>query len=139
MRADRATDVLLVEDDPDHADLLRFVVEDAIPGARVRWIDRGDAAAEHLARCGDEGGPPDLVLLDLKLPGLRGHEVLRRARSHPGLAGLPVLVVTSSNTPEDRQAAEDAGADGYIVKVAGLDRMEEVLREAAGRLVRAGA
>ena len=135
MTSEGVTEVLLVEDDPDHADLLRLVVEDAIPRAQVTWIDRGDTAAEHLARCGDAGKAPDLVLLDLKLPGLLGVDVLRRTRAHAGLAGLPVLVVTSSNAPEDRQEATDAGADGYLVKVAGLDRMEATLREAAGRLV----
>ena len=135
MTSERVTQVLLVEDDPDHADLLRLVVEDAIPAACVTWIDRGDAAAEHLTRCADAGEAPDLMLLDLKLPGLLGVEVLRRTRAHAGLSGLPVLVVTSSEAPEDRQAAADAGADGYLVKVAGLDRMEATLREAAGRLV----
>jgi len=128
-------EVLLVEDDPDHADLLQAVVEDAIPRCRVTWIDHGTAAVDHLTRCGELGEAPDLVLLDLNLPGFTGIEVLQRARALPGLVGLPVVVLTSSGAPEDRQAAADAGADRYLVKVAGLDLMTQLVRQVAGELL----
>lgn len=135
MRHDGSPEVLLIEDDPDHADLIGLCLADAVPGCRVTWIDHGTAAVEHLARCGDRGEPPDLVLLDLNLPGHTGIEVLRSARAHPGLPGLRVAMLTSSGAPEDRKAAADAGADRYLLKVAGLDRMVELLRQAAEELL----
>ena len=119
---------MLVEDNPDHADIIEGVLEDVLPDAAVEWVDHGTQAYERLeALAGGSGAAdspngaaggalPDLVLLDLKLPGYGGVEVLRRCRDHDRLKGLRIVMLTSSDAPEDRAAAIAAGADGYLVK-----------------------
>ena len=70
--------------------------------------------------------PPDLVLLDVQLPGADGLQVLRRLRSHPVTAGVPVVLLTSMGSAADRAAGLSAGADDYIVKP--FDTLELVAR-----------
>lgn len=111
--------VFLVEDNPDHADIIEGVLEDALPLAEVEWVDHGTRAFERLVEIAG-GDLPDLVLLDLKLPGYGGIEVLRRCRNHADLKGLRIVMLTSSDAPEDRAAAAAAGADGYLVKASPL-------------------
>lgn len=59
---------------------------------------------------------PDVMLLDLKMPGIDGFEVLRRIKNQPGLRRLPVVVLTSSREEGDRERAYDLGANSYLVK-----------------------
>lgn len=82
----------------------------------------GQAALDHLAqRCGV--GPdgqirpyPGLILLDLKMPGIDGFEVLRRIKADPILRRIPVVVLTSSLEEGDRALSYDCGANSYLVK-----------------------
>src|SRR5258708_32265067 len=60
--------------------------------------------------------PADLVVTDVEMPQLDGLQLISNMRSHPGLTNVPVLIVSSHGTDEDRQRGMDAGADGYIVK-----------------------
>jgi two-component system, chemotaxis family, sensor kinase CheA len=62
--------------------------------------------------------PADLVVTDVEMPNLDGFQLIATMRSHPRLANVPVLIVSSHGTEEDRQRGMDAGADGYIVKTA---------------------
>ena len=130
MTVGQATRVLLVEDDPDHADLIQMALKEAVPDAEVTWIDHGTRALRHLERCAQQQRSPDVVFLDLKLPGHGGIEVLQRLRAQPDLATLPVIVLTSSRAAEDRQAAEAAGADRFLVKVFPMARLGDTLRAA---------
>ena len=79
---------------------------------------------------------PDLVLLDLNLPGYGGAEVLRRCRSHEALCALSIVVLTSSEAPSDKAEAQAAGADGYLPKArSGTtlgDRLLELLEGLGG-------
>lgn len=59
---------------------------------------------------------PDLVLLDLMMPGLNGYEVCRSLRSDPETANLPVIILTARSLPRDRELAFLAGADDYLIK-----------------------
>jgi DNA-binding response OmpR family regulator len=121
--------ILLVEDDPDHAELIRFALEDAAPGSEIHWIDHGTRAIEHFDRCiaGDEQ-PPDLVFLDWKLPGHKGDEVLRHIRGAAALNGLPVAVLTSSSHQGDRDLAVQLGANRYLIKSLAASALESTLR-----------
>ncbi len=101
--------VLLVEDERDIADLVRYHVE----RAGMRFVHAADgAAALRLARAEQ----PDLVILDLLLPGLDGLEVCRQLRRDALTRRLPIIMLTARGEEVDRVVGLELGADDYIVK-----------------------
>ena len=74
------------------------------------------------ARTGEEGvdlafaNTPDLILMDIRLPGINGDEALRRLRADARTSGIPVIALTSSATSDDRERLRVAGFDGYLAK-----------------------
>jgi DNA-binding response OmpR family regulator len=101
--------VLLVDDEPVIRELVQAMLEG--DGVEVRCVDNGARALQEVAAL-----RPDLVLLDIVMPGLDGLAVLRLLRADAGLAGVPVHMLTARSRPADHAAAEKAGADGYIEK-----------------------
>jgi CheY-like chemotaxis protein len=131
----KALHVLLVEDDADHVFLVRRALAD-LPGTEVTVEVAGDGeqAAERLARSRfGPGGRPQLVLLDLKMPRMDGLELLARIRADEAVADLPVVVLTSSERPEDRQAALRAGATWFVCKPIDGRRFRAELQQLADR------
>jgi len=101
--------VLVVEDEPDIRDLI--VLHLAREGFRCRTASNGvDALREARAAL------PDLVVLDLMLPGLGGLEVCRRLRAEPATASLPIIMLTAKADEVDRVVGLEMGADDYVVK-----------------------
>ena len=105
----RAAIVLVVEDDPANQALLRGILE--AEGYRVRVTGDGPAGLRAVA-----AHPPDLVLLDVGLPGLDGYEVTRRLRGEPANATLPVLLLTGRTGVGEVVTGLEAGADDFIGK-----------------------
>ncbi len=101
--------ILVVEDEPDLAELIRFHLEQE--GFAARVCGAGDVALEEARR-----RRPDAVLLDLLLPGISGLEVCRRIRTDPRLATVPVIMVTAKADEADRVIGLELGADDYITK-----------------------
>lgn len=117
-----APDVLLVEDEGAVADVFRRFLERG--GFRVRWVDDGDAA---LAAVRDPR--PDLVVLDIMLPGKDGFTVLRELRNDPELQDLPVLILTALGEEEAVVEGFRLGVDEYLVKpVSGEEFLAKVRR-----------
>ncbi len=101
--------LLVADDDPDIA---RFVeLNLSLEGFDVEVVHDGEAALAAVLR-----DPPDLVLLDVMMPGLDGVEVLRRIRSSAATAALPVVLLTAKSMSADKVVGLTAGADDYIVK-----------------------
>lgn len=122
---DRAS-ILVVEDDAT----IRTLLEMALLGAgytRVSTVARGDDALAVVAR-----DKPDLVLLDVMLPGFDGLSVARRIRATPALAATRILMLTARTEPEDIVTGLEAGADDYVTKpfdrLVLLARIKAVLR-----------
>jgi CheY-like chemotaxis protein len=129
----RTLRVLLVEDDEDHVFLVRRALAD-LAGAEVAVEVAGDGeqAVERLARARfSPGGPPQLVLLDLKMPRMDGLEVLRRIRADEAAAGLPVVVLTSSERQDDREEALRLGATWFICKPTDGHRFRSEIQQLA--------
>ena len=127
--------MLLVEDDADHVFLVRRALAD-VPGTEVtiEVADNGEQATERLARSRfGPGRRPQLVLLDLKMPRMDGLEVLRRIRADAAAADLPVVVLTSSERPEDREAAVAAGATWFVCKPIDGRRFRSEVQQLADR------
>ena len=101
--------ILIIEDERDLAELLAFNLQQAGFAATLAH-DGAGGLAEALAQ------PPDLIILDLMLPGLLGTEVCRRLRREPATAGVPVLMLTARGAEFDRVAGFEVGADDYVVK-----------------------
>jgi DNA-binding response OmpR family regulator len=101
--------VLVVDDDPDVCDLVAYKLEQA--GFVVRRASDGDAALRAVA-----AERPDLVLLDIMMPGVPGLEVLRRWRADSATAALPVIMLTAKAQGNDVERGVELGADDYVVK-----------------------
>ncbi len=118
--------VLLVEDSPEDVEAVRRTLTRSRPDAQLEVVDDG---SEVIGRLVDTlGARPDLVLLDLNIPGLDGLGVLRALRHRPGLVSLPVVVLTSSTNPRDVAACYRAGANSYLFKPVDLALFQVVLR-----------
>lgn len=126
--------ILIVDDD---ADIRRMLAATLAPlGHAIEAVDDGRAA---LDRCSADGRPPDLMLLDLMMPGVDGLEVLRRLRAAPRTRAMQVVVLTARAGREPLQAAFDAGADDFMCKPFDLGevvaRVKAQLRIAGDRTV----
>jgi phosphate regulon transcriptional regulator PhoB len=103
------TQVLVVEDESDIRELIRFHLEQE--GFAVHEATTGE---EALAQIGDHG--PDLVILDLMLPGTDGMAVCKRIRANPATNGIPVIMLTAKAAEVDRVLGLEMGADDYVTK-----------------------
>jgi CheY-like chemotaxis protein len=112
-------EILLVEDNPADVRLVREALAEGEVQADLHWSASGEDALHYLRRTGAytaARATPDLVLLDLNLPGLHGQEVLMAIKQDPALLRIPVVVLTSSANPSDVQAAYGHHANAYQVK-----------------------
>lgn len=125
--------ILLVEDDPGHARLVMKNLRRAGVTHQVVWVDDGLRAVELLLRQGayrqDAAPLPDLVLLDLNLPGLSGIQVLAQLRSRERTRNLPVAMLTTSDQPEEILRCVELGCNAYLRKPLGdAQRAETIAR-----------
>jgi CheY-like chemotaxis protein len=117
--------ILIADDRASSRELLRTVLQRA--GYDVLEAEDGEQA---LAQA--RSGHPDLILLDLQMPGLDGFGVLAELRADPRFKELPVLALTASAMRGDRETILEAGFTDYLAKPAG----PEILRETVARLLR---
>ncbi|WP_257460039.1 CHASE domain-containing protein [Archangium lipolyticum] len=115
--------VLVVDDNVDAAELLGEVLE--LDGHQVTVVHDGLTALEHVDRV-----DPDVVFLDIGLPGMDGYEVARRMRQRPGGADLRLVALTGYGQASDRQRSREAGFDTHLVKPVDLDTLRELVADA---------
>ena len=106
---DKKFSILVVDDEPDVVTMLRHALESE--GFSVLEAYDGIAALDIAER-----EKPDLVLLDIMMPMMSGHEVCQQLKSNPQTQAIPVLCVTSANNETARSNTETAGAQGMLVK-----------------------
>ena len=114
--------VLLVEDNERNLKLARDVLEYA--GFTVLVALTGEEAVATARRT-----PPDLVLMDLQLPGIDGHAALSLLRDDARTCDIPVVALTAFAMAKDRARAEAAGFDGYLEKPINVRRFPDQVRE----------
>jgi pilus assembly protein CpaE len=122
-----AARVLVVDDSQVTAKVTQSYLEAA--GYVVQTVADGQAALQAA-----EDNPPDLILLDVVLPGIDGFEVCRRLRKLPGTLSTPIIMLTSKSTIADKKVGFEAGADDYLTKPVEADELQ---MRAAAQLRRA--
>lgn len=116
--------VLVVDDDVVAAHLAVKTLEHAHLANPVVHLPSGDEAVDYLAGGGEW---PVLILLDVEMPGRSGVDVLRWLRSEPGLAALPVVMITSSSGPGPIKEAYDLGVDAFLLKPVAFEALVDVV------------
>lgn len=126
-------DILLIEDNPDHAMLTKRVLEDNKVANQVHIIDNGADALDYV-RCNGKYGNgkclprPGLILLDVKLPKVDGFEVLKNLKSDPEYRSIPVVMLTTSARDEEIDKGYAEGANSYVTKPVKFDEFAEKVR-----------
>ena len=130
MTAERM-EILLVEDDPSDIALTLHAFKTANVGNTIHVARDGVDALERIFGNGPDILPklPKIILLDLKLPRLDGHEVLRRLKHDPRTRAIPVIVLTSSAEERDVMRTYQMGANSYIVKPVDFEQFTDAVRE----------
>jgi len=121
--------VLVVEDNPPDARLIDELLRSGPLPKTVHVVGSGDEAMSFLHRNGSfpDAPRPQLVILDLNLPGCDGRDVLSEIKNDPQLRGIPVVILTTSVAPTDVQNAYELHANAYVVKPVGLDAFANLI------------
>jgi CheY-like chemotaxis protein len=125
----RPVEILLVDDDPEDVELAREALREGKVPSRVNVVKDGVEALAYLRGQGEYAAAvlPDLILLDLKMPRKGGLEVLAEVKADEALRGIPVIVLTTSDAPEDVLRAYDLQASLYVTKPSDLEEFDRVM------------
>ena len=113
--------ILVVDDTPGNIDILQGILT---PAYRVKVASTGARALEIAA----QEQPPDLILLDIMMPGMDGYQVIQRLKANPVTRFIPVLFITAKESPEDEQKGFDLGCVDYITKPISAPRVRARVR-----------
>ncbi len=113
--------ILVVDDTPGNIDILQGILA---PAYRVKVASSGARALEIAS----QGEPPDMILLDIMMPGMDGYELIRRLKADPLTRVIPVLFITAKESPEDEQKGFDLGCVDYITKPISAPRVRARVR-----------
>ncbi len=123
--------ILIVDDNEDDVLLTKMALSKIARGFRTEVASSGEAGLALL----QGAPPPNLILLDLKMPGMDGIEVLRKIRGDKNFGSIPVVIVTHSILQSDEHAAIKAGADNFLHKVTDLAKFRENLESVLDSLL----
>lgn len=123
-------EILIVEDNPGDVRLITEALKNGLERERLTLVRDGAEALEFLRRQGKFRGAhrPDLIVLDLNLPGRHGHEVLEEIKRDPDLKRIPVVILTSSTNEEDIRKSYELSANCYVTKEPDLHKFVENVR-----------
>ncbi|MFN6518818.1 MAG: response regulator [Nostoc sp. CreGUA01] len=129
-QAFRPIEILLVEDSPSDANLTIKGFLNARIANNLHWVEDGESAMNYLLSQGEfaDALRPDLILLDLNLPGMDGREVLTAIKSDPNLKSIPVVVITTSNDEQDILRSYNLSANCYVTKPIDIYQFIQVLQ-----------
>ena len=124
--------ILLVEDDPGDQKLITVSLKNQKIGNKVYTADSGEEAMDFLYMRGKyshETSRPDLVLLDLNMPGMGGKEFLRQIKGDEKMKSIPVIILTSSDSDDDIIDTYNLHASGYVKKPVKLEDFKRVMKQ----------
>ncbi|NOZ62017.1 MAG: response regulator [Calditrichaeota bacterium] len=125
--------ILLAEDDQNDIELtLSALAEVSVPRQEIAVVNDGEEALHYLFRRGKfskrDKQNPILILLDIKMPKIDGHEVLREVKAHPELKQIPVVMLTSSGMERDINKSYYYGVNAYVVKPVNFSEFQQAVR-----------
>lgn len=131
--AERSAVILMAEDDPGDIILARKALENSHLLNELHVVNDGQELLDCLRGDGDyedDGRQlrPDMILLDLNMPGMDGREALAEIKKDAKLRDIPVVILTTSNADEDIRTSYDLGANSYIKKPATLDGLVQAVQ-----------
>jgi CheY-like chemotaxis protein len=123
---------MVAENDEDDRTLVRFAFAECKLPNVVEFVEDGEQLLDYLYYRGSyedriHEPRPDLILLDLGLPRVNGHEALREIKSDPKLRSIPVVIFTTSKSPKDINSTYSMGANSFIVKPVTFDGLIQVM------------
>lgn len=126
--------IMMVEDNEGDVLLTREALQDAEIVNELLLFKDGEAAIRFLREAATTATPqlPGLILMDINMPRLSGHEVMSAMRQDPVLSGIPVFLFTSSEAPSDIQRSKDNRATGYLVKPLDMQKFRQAVLSTPG-------
>ncbi|MEX0268873.1 response regulator [Leptolyngbyaceae cyanobacterium UHCC 1019] len=123
-------EILLIEDSPSDANLTIQSLQQAKITNTLHWVEEGEAAMDFLYQRGDypDAPRPDLIVLDLNLPGMDGREILAEVKADSSLRRIPVVVLTTSSNEEDVLRSYDLNANCYVTKPFNVQQFIQVVQ-----------
>ncbi|OPL15338.1 MAG: hypothetical protein AVO38_10730 [delta proteobacterium ML8_D] len=124
------SNILLIEDEEAHAELTKRAIRKAGNANRIDVLTNGEEAIDYIFNRGKYTNKkkypmPGLIMLDIKLPGIDGIEVLRQIKASPVLKKIPVIMLTTSDREEDISRSYNNYANSYLTKPVGYKEFEE--------------
>ena len=124
--------ILLVEDDPGDQKLVRYALQFQKHQSNLKVVGTAEEALDYLRRSedGDETAPrPDIILLDLNMPGMGGKRFLQSIKADEKLCAIPVVVVSTSGAEQDITESYKLQAAGYVQKSSSLDTLRRIIQK----------
>ena len=128
----KKTRILLVDDDEDTRFMVRDAIEESNLDPEIYEVETGEEAIEFLSRTGkfSDCPLPELIFLDLEMPGIGGLNTLREIRSREDFRYIPVVVMTNIDDDREKKRSAEFGANSYTVKPSDPDRFIETVKDA---------
>jgi CheY-like chemotaxis protein len=128
----RRLNIMIAENDEDDRTLVRFAFDECKLSNTIHFVEDGEQLLDYLHHRGSYANSvdlirPDLILLDLGLPRVNGHEALKEIKSDPKLRSIPVVIFTTSRSTKDINSTYSMGANSFIVKPVSFDGLIEVM------------
>ena len=130
---DRPKVILVVDDDPDDIEMTLRALAKNNTGAEIFTVSDGEQLLDFLNHRGACAPParsptPSLILLDLNMPKMSGHEALAQIKTDPRLLGIPVVVMTTSTADQDIDSAYELGSNSFITKPITLGELTDITK-----------
>lgn len=126
----QSVDALLIDPNPEDVELFLDALEDQKIANQIHTVPDGDEALDYLHQRGDytDVSRPDLILLEVNLPEMDGHELLETLNNDPKLAGIPVIVLSESDSSETIAKSYNLHANAYVQKPIDPDEFIDTVR-----------
>lgn len=127
MMLGKLANILLIEDNDDHVELIRQTLEERRVANSIVHFDNAEAALSYLNRGGADAA--GMVLLDLNLPGMSGHDLLKAIKENDQLKSIPVVILTTSSGESDRTTAYRHYVNSYLIKPIDAGQFEKMVSD----------